>query len=191
MNKIQGSTISDPAQPGSTVREELPDDADRALSTVARKLSGKKSVEHTVNELIMRATDRNALSKIFSVRLSFFRVWDGLLMCVRLRRGGSRICEVVEYCCVSICGRCISWKCSFSLFASHAPTRETRESVQKPRLASGTARREDDTFATINISIVYNKLQPQSDARSIQYIPTTVTKHSERKTNELVMHSLP
>ena len=67
VNKIQGSTISDPAQAGSTVREELPDDADRALNTVARKLSGKKSVEHTVNELIMKATDHSALSRIFSV----------------------------------------------------------------------------------------------------------------------------
>jgi len=39
--------------------------ADRALTSVHRKLDKSLSVEYTVNELIVSATDSNNLSQIF------------------------------------------------------------------------------------------------------------------------------
>lgn len=49
--------------------------ADRALSSVARKLDKALSVEYTVNELIAEATDPANLATIFSgIYSAFYRV---------------------------------------------------------------------------------------------------------------------
>ncbi|KAI5477754.1 protein serine/threonine kinase,ataxia telangectasia mutated family protein [Pseudohyphozyma bogoriensis] len=58
--RIQGSNDAEVAG-----IEELPDDADRALSIVAGKLDTKLSVEYTVNQLIQEATDMGNLSSIY------------------------------------------------------------------------------------------------------------------------------
>ncbi|KAM0786662.1 hypothetical protein ACM66B_002111 [Microbotryomycetes sp. NB124-2] len=49
----------------ATAFEDLPDDADRALSTVKAKLDSHLSVEYTVNQLIQEATDFHHLARIY------------------------------------------------------------------------------------------------------------------------------
>ncbi|GAA5937662.1 hypothetical protein JCM1841_000247 [Sporobolomyces salmonicolor] len=57
--RVQGSDEGDGL-------DELPDDADRALSIVASKLDTRLSVQYTVNQLIQEATDLRNLARIFS-----------------------------------------------------------------------------------------------------------------------------
>ncbi|GAA6062607.1 hypothetical protein JCM10212_004902 [Sporobolomyces blumeae] len=57
--RIQGSDEGD-------ALDDLPDDADRALSIVAAKLDTRLSVPYTVNQLIQDATDNRKLAVIFS-----------------------------------------------------------------------------------------------------------------------------
>jgi hypothetical protein len=59
--RIQGSDDGDAA-----ALDDLPDDADRALSIVRNKLDTRLSVEYRVNELIQEATNPNNLATIFS-----------------------------------------------------------------------------------------------------------------------------
>ena len=53
--------------------------AERALTSVSRKLDASLSVEYTVNELINEATDIANLSRIFPGKDPVFVVIDGLL----------------------------------------------------------------------------------------------------------------
>jgi ataxia telangiectasia mutated family protein len=46
--------------------DDLPDDADRALSIVRNKLDIRLSVQYSVNQVIQEATDPRNLSCIFS-----------------------------------------------------------------------------------------------------------------------------
>lgn len=59
--RIQGSDNGDAA-----ALDDLPDDADRALSIVRNKLDTRLSVEYRVNELIQEATNPSNLATIFS-----------------------------------------------------------------------------------------------------------------------------
>ncbi|BGO92503.1 hypothetical protein NBRC10512_000418 [Rhodotorula toruloides] len=59
--RIQGSDDGDAA-----ALDDLPDDADRALSIVRNKLDTRLSVEYRVNELIQEATNPSNLATIFS-----------------------------------------------------------------------------------------------------------------------------
>lgn len=69
--RIQGSSAkSSQAIEGG----ERSHDADIALNGVADKLSKLKSVEHTVNELIVMATDSTRLANIYSGSSSPSRV---------------------------------------------------------------------------------------------------------------------
>ena len=62
--RIQGSEEAE-------ALDDLPDDADRALSIVRNKLDARLSVQYTVNQVIQEATDPRNLSSIFSGTLSF------------------------------------------------------------------------------------------------------------------------
>ncbi|KAL8276961.1 hypothetical protein RQP46_010596 [Phenoliferia psychrophenolica] len=62
--KVQDSEGVDEA--ALTSLRELPDDADRALSIVRGKLDKSLSVQYTVNQLIVQATDPVALAMIYS-----------------------------------------------------------------------------------------------------------------------------
>ena len=57
--RIQGSEEAE-------ALDDLPDDADRALSIVRNKLDARLSVQYTVNQVIQEATDPRNLSSIFS-----------------------------------------------------------------------------------------------------------------------------
>ncbi|GAA5821356.1 hypothetical protein JCM3770_006348 [Rhodotorula araucariae] len=59
--RIQGSSEGD-----AHALDELPDDADRALSIVRSKLDDRLSVQYTVNQLIQEATNPSNLARIFS-----------------------------------------------------------------------------------------------------------------------------
>ncbi|BGP41354.1 Serine/threonine-protein kinase tel1 [Rhodotorula kratochvilovae] len=59
--RIQGSSEND-----AHALDELPDDADRALSIVRSKLDDRLSVQYTVNQLIQEATNPSNLARIFS-----------------------------------------------------------------------------------------------------------------------------
>ena len=60
VKRVQGSEERD-----AVAIEDLPDDADRALSIVSGKLDTKLSVEYTVNQLIQEAMDPANLSQLF------------------------------------------------------------------------------------------------------------------------------
>lgn len=62
--RIQGSEQAE-------ALDDLPDDADRALSIVRNKLDDRLSVQYTVNQVIQEATDPRNLSSIFSGKLPF------------------------------------------------------------------------------------------------------------------------
>lgn len=59
--RIQGS---DDGEAGAL--DELPDDADRALSIIRGKLDDRLSIQYTVNQLIQEATNHSNLARIFS-----------------------------------------------------------------------------------------------------------------------------
>lgn len=62
--RIQGSEQAE-------ALDDLPDEADRALSIVRNKLDDRLSVQYTVNQVIQEATDPRNLSSIFSGRSPF------------------------------------------------------------------------------------------------------------------------
>lgn len=53
--------------------------ADRALSSVTRKLDKSLSVEYTVNQLIAEATDLSNLALMFVGEYCCFRIWATLM----------------------------------------------------------------------------------------------------------------
>jgi hypothetical protein len=67
--------------------------ADRALSSVARKLDKSLSVESTVNELIAEAIDPMNLATIFHGELVRRLCMQKLIV---LSKGGARICNVIS-----------------------------------------------------------------------------------------------
>jgi len=67
VKRVQGSQIVDSSRIDgiNQIDGQLFTDADRAIATVARKLSSELSVEYQVNDLIMQATDVNNVGSIF------------------------------------------------------------------------------------------------------------------------------